>query len=483
VRDQLSRLLHHTLVYGVASLAGRIASLVLLRILTTRLTTADYGAIEVLVALSALLVPVLRAGVATGFYRFWFDRDLAPDQAEVLCTSFTVTLAGAAVGLVVGVVAAPWIAVAVGIGQGRTNLVRVAFVMLAAQIIYEQLTGLYRVEEQSRAWAAASLANLVITITATIILVVPLALGATGALAGNAAGTIIVTVVLCYRRRAQLGLSFDRDLARRMNQFGLPLLPAGLLVWVVDFSDRLLLSRMTDASQVGLYAVGAKIASVMILVQLAFRTAWPAFAYSLDEQHARRAFAFVLTYIAMLGAWVTLMLGLLAPWLVRVLTGSPAFWGGERVVAPLAFAAALLTAYTMLTVAISRANRTERFWWVSGVGAAVNILVNVALIPRYGMTGAAVGTVVAYVVLVAGMLWLGQRVYPVAYQWRRITTALVVGGVVYATGRLTHAPLGVEVVLIAAYPLLLAACGFLVPAERRQLGVLWGRLRVGASRT
>ena len=52
----------------------------------------------------------------------------------------------------------------------------------------------------------------------------------------------------------------------------------------------------------------------------------------------------------------------------------------------------------------------------------MNIVLCIALIPPYGMMGAAVATLVAYVALFLGM-WLRSRtVYPVPYQWRRIVT-------------------------------------------------------------
>ena len=179
---------------------------------------------------------------------------------------------------------------------------RVAFVILAVQLLYEQLTALYRVEERSVAFTIASLANLAVTVVATIVFVFVLDDGATGALVGNAFGTAVVLVVLIWQRRTALRPAYDRGLVRQMNRFGLPLLPAGLAIWVVDFADRLLLGRIVDQHEVGLYAVGVKIASAMVLVQLAFRTAWPAFAYSLQEgSEARRTFAYVLTYTSLLG--------------------------------------------------------------------------------------------------------------------------------------------------------------------------------------
>ena len=282
MRDELARLLRHSAIYGLAGLASRIASVLLLPFLTRELGPSSYGRIETMVALIALLVPLLRAGVATAFFRFYYERELAPDRDLVVRTSFWFTVLGAGVGLVVGLRRHRRSLGVVG-DDAYANLVRVAFVMLAVQLLYEQLTALYRVEERSVAFTVASLANLAITVVATIVAVFVLDDGATGALAGNAFGTAVVLVVLIWQRRAALRPAFDRDLVRQMNRFGLPLLPAGLAIWVVDFADRLLLGRIVDQHEVGLYAVGVKIASAMVLVQLAFRTAWPAFAYSLEE--------------------------------------------------------------------------------------------------------------------------------------------------------------------------------------------------------
>ena len=76
----------------------------------------------------------------------------------------------------------------------------------------------------------------------------------------------------------------------------------------------------------------------------------------------------------------------------------------------------------MLAIGIGRARRTQFNWIVSGVAAALNIALNFALIPRYGMMGAAVSTAAAYVALFLGMTINSQQVYPVPYQWRRVLT-------------------------------------------------------------
>ena len=165
---------------------------------------------------------------------------------------------------------------------------------------YEQLTSLFRVEERSTAFVSASLANILLTIGATLLLVVALDKGPIGVIVGNFIGTLIVYVVLVGYRREQLGLQFDRGLLREMNRFGIPLVPTALFLWVTNFSDRLFLVELADTSEVGLYSVGVRIASAMVLLLTAFRLAWPAFAYSIeDDREARRTYAFVLTYLVL----------------------------------------------------------------------------------------------------------------------------------------------------------------------------------------
>ena len=200
---------------------------------------------------------------------------------------------------------------------------------------------------------AASLANIAVTIGATILLVVVWEQGALGVIVGNFTGTLAVYLALLAVHREQLGLQFSRPLLREMNRFGLPLVPAALALIVVNFSDRFFLVHLASLADVGLYEIGVRIASAMVLLLTAFRMAWPAFAYSIeDDAEARRTYAFVLTYLVVIASWVALALGLLAPWLVRLLT-QPEFYEGERVVAPLAFGMA--AAYIVMAIGVGRA--------------------------------------------------------------------------------------------------------------------------------
>jgi O-antigen/teichoic acid export membrane protein len=316
--------------------------------------------------------------------------------------------------------------------------------------------------------------NIFITVSATVLLVVVFHKGPVGVIVGNFLGTLCVYLALLSYRREQLGLQFDRTLMREMNRFGGPLVPSALALWVTNFSDRFFLVKLSGPAEVGLYSIGVRIASVIVLFLTAFRTAWPAFAYSIeDESEARRTFGFVLTYLLAVVSWLALGLGLLSPWIVRVLTTSQ-FYAGHRPVAILAFAGVAQAGYAVVAIGIGRARRTQFNWVVTGIGALLNVGLNLLLIPRYGMMGAAIATVAGYSVMFVVMAWHAQRVYPVPYQWRRIATCVAAAVGLLLVGKLLHVPLAAAILLSLAYPLALLLLGFFLPAERARLRAVFG---------
>ncbi|HEX9417037.1 MAG TPA: oligosaccharide flippase family protein [Gaiellaceae bacterium] len=477
---QLLTLARHSAIYGLGGLVARILAIVLLPLYTSYLTTSDYGAIETLIAMATVLAVLLRLGTQSAFFRFYFDSKEPADRLVVVRTSFWFTMTASTAGLLAGELFARDISQLLFSSGDRTDLVRAAFVGLWAQMNYGQLTSLFRVEQRSSSYVIASLANVLITIGATILLVVPFHQGALGVIVGNFTGTLFAYLGLLAYRREQLGLQFDWALFKRMEHFGLPLLPSALALWAINFSDRFFLVRLAKGDAVarqavtGQYSIGVRVASVIVFLLMAFRLAWPAFAYSIeDDREAKRTYPFVLTYLLFLCSWLSLALGLLAPWIVHVLTAKPSFYDGAKVVALLGFGATAYAGYAVVVIGVGRARQTRFNWIVTGAAAALNVGLNFALIPPYGQIGAAIATVAAYTLMFAGMTWNAHRLFPVPYQWRRVGTVVSIAVGLTVLGKLAHVSLPLAIGLVVAYPVALALAGFYLPAERALLRRLY----------
>jgi O-antigen/teichoic acid export membrane protein len=467
--ERLKELLRHSAIYGLGSIVARVLGVLLLPLYTRYLSPSDYGLIETLIALSAVLTALVAQGMKSAFFRFYFD-SVEPERRHlVVRTAFWYVMVASTAVTVVGIALAPQISWLLFATHGHSGLVIAAFVGFWAALNYEQMTSLFRVEQRSTAYVAATLANVAITIAATIVLVVVFDKGPLGVLVGNFTGTLIVyAALLLYSRRA-LGLQFDRSLYRAMNRFGLPLVPSAVALWLTNFSDRFFLIKLADAHEAGLYSIGVRVASAIVLLLTAFRMAWPAFAYSIeDDREAQRTYSFVLTYVVFVCCWLALALGLLAPWIVKLITTKP-FYPAENIVAPLAFGVAAFGAFVVVQIGTGRARQTRSNWLVTGAAAAVNVALNLALIPPYGRMGAAIASVVASTLLFVGMAWRAQRVFPVSYQWRRVATLALAAVGLTVLGKVLDVPLPAALGLSAAFPLVLLFLGFYLPAERQRL--------------
>jgi O-antigen/teichoic acid export membrane protein len=480
--SQLFELSRHSAIYGIGGLVSRFLAVFLLPLYTSYVSAGDYGRIEILMSAMAVAVVLIRGGANFGFIRFYFlDKDPAYRRG-LIRTIFWAQTMYATLALALCVLFASQLAGLLGVryephsqlqGSG-TSLVIATAVLLWANVNYAQMTNLFRAEKRSVAFSIATLANIGITVPLTVLFVVVYKHGPLGIIVGNLSGTLVVFIALLAYRREQLGLQFDRNLLRAVNRFGVPLMAAALAVWVMNFGDRLMLSKLLHGShrltEVGQYSLANKISSAMVLLFTAFQVAWPAFAYSIeDEEEAKRTYSYVLTYLMFIASWAAVGLSLLAPWIVRLLARKPGYWPAQEAIPALAYSSVFFAGFIVVTIATGRARRTQ-FNWVAGTaGAALNFTLNLWLIPAYGMLGAAYATLAAYALLMLVRTWNAQRVYPVQYQWRRVVVLLLAAGALTGIGKAMPQSLPLALVLTAAYPLALAPLGFYLPAERKRL--------------
>src|SRR5919109_1171254 len=101
---QIKRLLKQSAIYGLGGMVSRLLAVLLLPLYTSYLGTEGFGKIETTVALTTVLVVVLRLGISSAFFRFYFDSDDPDRRTLVVRTSFWFTMSMATAGLVAGVV-------------------------------------------------------------------------------------------------------------------------------------------------------------------------------------------------------------------------------------------------------------------------------------------------------------------------------------------------------------------------------------------
>ena len=470
----LRRLAGTGAAYTAASVVSKLIAVALLPLYTRYLTPADYGAAEVMFAAVVALSIVIRFGLIESLLRFYYRS--GEDPGKVVSTSFAALFwAGTAAVIVLMPFAGPISDLLLGISD--PSLARIALGGLWVLTLSEFLLTLFRLDEKARQFFVVTMLSVVLTIPVTVVLVVVMELGAEGLLLGSYGTGLVVVLGLIAWHHARLSLRIDRALLRRLLRFGLPTMPAELSLYSLAFVDRILVARLLGLAEAGLYALAVKISqSVNVLVR-GFQLAFPPLAYSItDDDEARRAYSVIVTWFAVLMAFVVTAVWLTAPWIVRIFA-APDYFPAVEAVGPVAAGTALYALYMVLLVVLGRTGRTEFHFPATLAGVVTNVGLNVVLLPVLGILGAGISLAVSYTVVLVLMYVFTQRLFPVPYEWGRLVKAIGASAVVIAIG-LTVVPdeglgaLALRLLLIGALPGLMLLLDFFTLEERRYLALL-----------
>jgi O-antigen/teichoic acid export membrane protein len=477
--EHLRRLATTGAAYTASSVLSKLIAVFLLPVYTAYLTPDDYGAAEVMIASLIAASIVVRFGVIEALLRFYYLAGERPDA--VVRTGFASLFWTTTAAALVALPFAGALSELLLDGRSEPGLARLAILGLWQLTLWEYALTLLRLDERAREYFAFTIAAVIVTIPVTVALVVATDLGASAILLGSfGTGTAFLAWRL-WVERARLGLTVDRGLLRRMVRFGLPTMPAELTLYSLNFIDRVLIIRLIGGAEglaaAGLYAIAVKFANGMQVLVRGFHLAWPPLAYSItDDDEARRTYALIVSWFVAVCSFAVVGLWLLAPWLVRLLTDSSYFAANEAV-GPLAAGTALYALYLVLVIILGRTGRTEFSFPATLAAVAVNIGLNLWLIPEHGIVGAGVALMASYAVVVAIMHAITRRLFPVPYEWGRLALAVGAAALLIAVGDSLvgddgAGALALTLGLCAAYPLVLLAAGFLTREERRRLAPL-----------
>jgi len=470
----LRRLATTGAAYTAASVLSKLIAVALLPVYTRYLSPGDYGAAEVLFASVVAASIFIRFGAIEALLRFYYKTE--EDPRAVVSTSFAALFWTATAGALIALPFARPLSEAL-LDEPATDLMRIAIGGLWVLTLFEFLLTIFRLEERARAYFVTTLANVLVTIGLTVALVVGADEGARGLLLGSyaAGGAFVLGLIWVHRRR--LSLLIDRALLRRLLRFGLPTMPAELTLYSLNFIDRIIIVRLVGLAEAGLYALAVKFSqSVNVLVR-GFQLAWPPLAYSIeDDREAARFYALVVTWFVAGAAFVVTGIWLLARWIVRTLA-APEFFASYEAVGLITAALTLYALSQVLIVILGRTGRTELSLPATVAAMAVNIALNLALVPDLGIVGAGIALLASYTVLLGLMYGFTQRLFPVPYEWIRLARCVAVAAVLIGAGDLLLPTEGIEglagrVGLWVAFPVLLAASGFLTSGERRALAIV-----------
>lgn len=445
------------------------------------LSPRDYGVLAVLFLWSAVAKILFRLGLDAGFFRVYYDLRSDAERHGLAGTVAGFSVAAGSLLFALVALLAPAIGALL---LGADPLRDPSLVVLATADIYLGTfafvpLSLLRIQDRPGLFATLIAGRNLLNTVLKVALVVA-GKGVPGVLASDVAATGVLSLVLLPVLFKNASATFERERLGEVLRFGLPKAPHGLMVQLLNLADRKILASFRDLATVGVYDKGYVLGAGVKFALSAFEPAWQPFVYAqVGQPDAPRTLARIVTYVWAAFVATGLLVAVFGRELLRALTfTNPAFWPAAPVVPVVALAYLLHGAFLLTSIGIGISKDTRYYPLITAGAAAANLAANFALIPRYGMMGAAWATVLAYAAMAGLGFGFSNRLYPIPFEAGRLARVSGAAVLAFALSRLAPEALGpalvVKTAALGVFPATLWLSGFLSVPE-----LAWLREKLG----
>ena len=390
MKNKYQTLAGNTVKLGLGTFGSKILVFLMVRFYTEYLSPADYGTADLITQTANLLIPLVSLGIIDAVFRFVMDE--TEDAAGVFTAGLFVILAGSVLAGVFALAAHTEL-------DGSACLIT-AFIV--ASNFHTLASQLVRAKGDMTLFAVQGLLNTALVIGLNILLLAFFHLGVTGYVLSTALADILTTGYLAVRARLWCFLKKpEKGTLSRMLRYCVPLIPTATFWWITSVSDRYMITAWLGSAANGIYAVSAKLPTILTVLSSVFMEAWLFSAVTERQDGAQAHLQFYAsvwrTFVAgmVLSASAVIAFSRLA---VRLLAEEE-FFSAWQFVPVLCLAMVFAAFSTFLSSVYVVSKKSTLSFWTALLGAGSNLLMNFFLIPRIGILGAATATLLSYVLV------------------------------------------------------------------------------------
>lgn len=428
--DKLKELTKDTAVYGVSTIVGRFLNFILVPFYTNIFHPADYGIIQLIYAYVAILNIVYIYGMDSAYLKFAAIKDVGDDKDNFSTPYISVFFTSLIISLLI-IINQSSIALSLGVSEKYHYLILLA----AGMLFFDANTVIpflkLRIDRHAKKFSLFKIIQISVNIFLNIYLVLVLGWGIEAILVSNLIASCAALLILLPTIMKYFRLKLNTFLFKRLLKFGLPYLPAGLAVMIVQVIDVPILEKLTDLKTAGIYKANYKLGIFMMLFVSMFQYAWqPFFLQNAKEENAKEMFSKVLTYFTLTGSIILITLSLFITDLAMIQVGGYSligslYWDGMHIVPIILLAYLINGMHVIFSAGIYIEDKSLYVPLIAGAGAVTCVIINFLLIPILNITGAALATLASYLVLTAGYYIITQKFFKINYELNRIAKIFV----------------------------------------------------------
>ena len=394
----------NVLFMTAGNFASKMLSFLLIPMYTAVLSTAEYGIADIMTTTITLLAPIFTLQINEAILRFCLDKN--SNKEKIL----TIGIFIISIGFFIMILMSP----IVFIFPNLKKYYLLFLIYYISSTLYTILSQFTKGIEMVKEYAIGGVLDTAIVIACNIFSLVYLKLGVFGYITSFIIGNFIVSVYLIIITKAYKKFklsSLDIRLMKTMINYSAPMIPNSISWWITNSSDKYMVTFFVGTSANGLYSIAYKIPSLLSTINGIFMSAWNISAVEgFGSRESKKFFSETYLMLSTLDAIIVSGLVLFAKPIARILYSNDFFVAWKyAIVLILGYMFSSLSSF--LGSVYTTSKRTTALFYTSVIGAFINIVLNIIMIPLLGVLGAAIATTFSYITVWLIRVFHTKKIY------------------------------------------------------------------------
>lgn len=398
----------------------------LLPLYTKYLSPSELGVSDTITSVTSVIFPLLVLGLDSAFSAFYFDEKNVLHKLKVFKTIETALLISSIIPLMIAI-ASNYISTILFDSKEYGIIVGISLVSISMNLWYLPFSLFVRMENRMTLFAIINTMASLSMIFCNIFLLSIFQVGVYALIISSAIVQLIQ--LLLYLRFSKIEFNqakFDKTLLKHMLKYSLPLLPTVLASWVLNLSDRYLLLYYCDESAVGLYGIAARFGIVISLFANGVYMAYTTYAYGKKEdQDAQKQYSRILNAFSVTVLFICFIVSTYGRELISIMTES-SYQNSYYLLIPILYSQLLYGMNTIVGYAMGFEKKSYYNFIATASGAALNVVLNIAFIPKFEALAAAYSTAASFAFMMVLTYCFAQKLYYVDYHMKKLGTTIII---------------------------------------------------------
>lgn len=422
--NKYKKLFNNSILFAIGNLGSKLITIIMVPFYTYELSTKQYGDVDLITTTVNMLVPVISLSMFDAVLRFAMDKH--ENNKSVLTNAIFVTIVGSIIfALIAFLLSAIF----------HINNIIYIYAILVTQVLQSSFSEYTRAINRIKLFAINGILGTVIIAISNLILMHEYKLNIDGYLLSMILSSITCTVFLFIKLKAWQIINFhyiNKQQIQKMLFYSIPLIPNALSWWITNASNRYFILFFAGMSANGLFAVANKIPSILSIINSIFFQSWQLSAIEEYESiHKDEYYSNIFSaYTQLLFLCTSVIIMVLKPFLKFFVSNS--YYISWELVPFLLLSVTYSSISSFLGTNYIAAKKTTGVMTTTIIGAILNVVFCLVLIPILGVNGAGIASATSFFIICICRLKDTKKFVNLKINYKMITLDHIIFFIQYA---------------------------------------------------